>query len=498
MTTDLDAEQRELAEGLRASGDMLRSVIEDILDFSKIEAGKLEIHDEVFDVRDVVEGACMLLAPATDEKDVELVCRFDPLAPQRVRGDANRLRQVLLNLLGNAVKFTHEGEIVVHATVERRDAHHQLRVEVRDTGIGIEPAALARIFDAFAQADNSMTRQYGGTGLGLAISRRLLQLMGGEIGVDSTPGQGSTFWFSVTLAGVATDDPEAQAAAMTTMTGHRVLVVDDNETSRRLLHHTLTTWGATCHTAPDALAALASLRTAARAGSAYDLVVLDSRMPRMSGLDLAAMVRADPLLTRTGLLMLTSSGTNRETAARVGVDGLVAKPVRQARLHEEALRIITRPTSPPTPATSPHTTDRPDGRRSTHSLPTAPAGAPPRILVAEDIPVNQVVISRILERHGCIVDVAADGEEALERHACQHYDLIFMDCQMPRLDGYRATAEIRDREGSRRHTPIVAMTAHAMTGDRERCLAAGMDDYVPKPIDPDTIDQILARLLHTP
>jgi two-component system sensor histidine kinase/response regulator len=487
LTTELDSEQREYVDGVRASSDALRSVIEDILDFSKIEAGKLELDSQVFNIRELVEGACTMLATSADDKGLELMSWIDPAVPEQAHSDASRLRQVLVNLVGNAVKFTHEGEVVVHVDVLHGDLP-TLRIEVRDTGIGIDASAQPRIFDAFAQADNSMTRQYGGTGLGLAISRRLVELMGGEIGVESEPGRGSTFWFTIALDVVPAADGQPAPADPAAIEGVRVLVVDDNDTNRVILERQLAGWGADCSTSSNAPAALEAMRAAARAGRPFHLAILDCMMPLMSGLDLAAVIRSDPALSGTRLLMLTSSGTGRATAAKIGIDGLVAKPVRQSRLREEIARVL---------AVTAHTppTERPVEHPTGPETAGVTAGPSPRILVVEDIPVNQFVIRRMLERRGCVVDIAADGQEALERHAVAQYDLIFMDCQMPRLDGYQATAGIRAREGTSAHTPIIAMTAHAMKGDRERCLQAGMDDYVPKPLDPVVIDEVLIRTL---
>jgi two-component system sensor histidine kinase/response regulator len=488
--TDLDSEQREYVDGIRASGDALRSVIEDILDFSKIEAGKLEFDNQVFDIRELVEGACTMLATSAGDKRLELMSWFDPDVPDQMHGDATRLRQVLLNLLGNAVKFTHEGEVLVHVAMALSGEHPALRVEVRDTGIGIEPTALDRIFDAFAQADNSLTRQYGGTGLGLAISRRLVEMMGGSIGVESTPEHGSTFWFTVPLGTVPPGEDRPRQREPWEIGGVRVLVVDDNDTNRVILKRELTALGMACAASSTALGALQELRASARAGEPYHLVVLDCLMPQMSGLDLAALVRADPLLTGTALLLLTSTGGERGAATRIVIDGQVAKPVRQARLREEIRRILTTQPSP-----APETAGQRDRRPAGPDQAPALSRAAPHVLVAEDIPVNQFVIRRMLEYRGCRVDIAADGQEALERHASSRYDVIFMDCQMPRLDGYQATAQIRGREGTERHTPIVAMTAHAMKGDRERCLKAGMDDYLSKPLDPGAVEEVLTRFL---
>jgi PAS domain S-box-containing protein len=482
LDTDLDEEQREYVDAVRTSGDALMAVIEDVLDFSKIEAGKLELDKHVFDVREVVESACAILATPANDKGLELMSWIDDHVSERAYGDGPRLRQVLVNLLTNAVKFTAAGEVVVHVGEDPNQARPGLRFEVRDTGIGIDQAVVGQIFDSFAQADSSTTRRYGGTGLGLAISERLVELMGGQIGVHSTPGEGSTFWFTIAVDAIEARDDAVQPTGIANV---RTLVVDDNETNRTILEHQLASWDMISTTAANARAALVILRAAARSGRPYHLVVLDSRMPQMSGLELAAAIRSDPLLDRLRLLMLTSSGIGRAAATQAGVDGFVTKPVRQARLLDEITRVLgATATSPGSEAPSGEIGDLANLSRR------------PSVLVADDIPVNQLVARRLLEKRGCQVDIATDGIEALDRHASGRYEVIFMDCQMPALDGYEATAEIRRREGSDRHTPIIAMTAHTMKGDRERCLTAGMDDYLAKPIDPALLDQILTSTLN--
>jgi two-component system sensor histidine kinase/response regulator len=487
--TDLNPEQREFADAVRASGDALMAVIEDILDFSKIEAGKLQLDRQPFDVREIVESACTMLAPPADDKGVELMSWIDEGVAERQHGDGPRLRQVLVNLLTNAVKFTAAGEVVVRVTALDDAEHPGLRFEVRDTGIGIDSSVTKQIFDSFAQADSSTTRRYGGTGLGLAISKRLVELMGGQIGVRSNPGEGSTFWFTVAVA-VAADAvaPDRQLAPVG-IEHVRTLVVDDNQTNRRILEQQLASWGIACTLATDARAALVVLRAASRSGRPYRLVVLDSRMPQMSGIEFAAVIRADPTLDGTRLVMLSSSGSGRTAAVKVGIDGFVTKPVHQRRLRDEITRVLN-PAGPP-----PDASPRP---RNTEQGEAVGSSRRPAALVVDDVPVNQQVARRLLEKSGCRVDLAANGREALERIERGRYQIIFMDCQMPELDGYQATAEIRHREGSERHTPIIAMTAHTMKGDRERCLAAGMDDYLPKPLDAALVSELLARILNTP
>ncbi|HWH12175.1 MAG TPA: response regulator [Solirubrobacteraceae bacterium] len=495
LDSDLDDEQREYAQAISASGDALLAVIDEILDFSKIEAGRLELDSAPFSVRDLVEEACTMVASTAHDKGLELISAIGgpldgPL--DGVEGDGPRLRQVLINLLTNAIKFTASGQIVVSVTDEPGQAdRRRLRFEVADTGIGIDAAHLESIFDSFAQADTSTTRRYGGTGLGLAISRRLVNLMGGEIGVTSNPNRGSTFWFTITV-----DD----APILRDVGGHgllpgvRTLIVDDNATSRAVLRAALTTSGMVCETAAGGVEALGRLAAATHAGYPYGLVLLDSQMPGMSGVELVVAVKADPALSATPLLMLASSGDARAAAASAGVAGFVAKPVRELRLRDEIERVL-RPRDPVSPA----------GNGARNALPPAsPAVSPDAerpqplwgpVLVADDQPANRLVASRLLERRGFDVHVAENGRQVLEMHRNAGYDLVLMDCQMPELDGYQATTEIRRHDGTRHHTQIIAMTASTMKGDRERCLRAGMDDYLGKPLRPAMLDEALARAL---
>jgi two-component system sensor histidine kinase/response regulator len=482
LGTSLSDEQREYTEGVQAAGDALMSIIDGILDFSKIEAGKLEIDNRPFDLREIVEGACAMLATAADERDIELMAWIDEGLPRALHGDGPRLRQVLANLLANAVKFTAVGEVVVQVSPCAAGPDGVgLRFEVRDTGIGIDAESLTRIFDSFSQADSSTTRRFGGTGLGLAISKRLIELMGGEIGVESTPGQGSTFWFEVSLVEAPFDESGPEPLGLE---GVRVLVVDDNATNRTILEHQLRAWGTACTSAADAESALVMLCGAAGTASPFHLVVLDAKMPDVTGIELARSIRSRPELRTTRLLMASSSGNGRQAAMDAGVDGFVTKPVRRKKLRDEISRVLaatggnTAALTPPSgigPAT--------DGARRFG-----------RLLLAEDNPVNQIVAARQLEKRGYTVDVASNGREAVEMYARGDYPIVFMDCQMPELDGYEATAEIRRREGDDRHTPIIAMTASTMQGDKERCLAAGMDNYLSKPLDLVLLDQILASI----
>jgi PAS domain S-box-containing protein len=476
LRTDLSPEQREYAETVTASAQSLLAVINDILDFSKIEAGRLELDAADFALRDVVEGAVAMFADEAHGKHVELAARIEPDVPPAVRGDAGRLRQIITNLVSNAVKFTEAGEVVVRC--ERIPAEGvRLRFTVSDTGIGLAPEQIDLLFESFAQADASTTRRYGGTGLGLAICRQLTELMGGAIGVDSAPGRGSTFWFEVVL-GPAPDEVAALPGT-DRLEGLAVLVVDDNATNRAILRAQLGEWGMRCEPVPDAATALVRLQEAAVNGTGYDVALIDLHMPEVNGLQLAAQIQRIPRLRSTGLILLTSGLADAEVAASAGLAAVLTKPVRIARLREALVGVLTVPSdAAPTiePAAAPETPD--EGR--------------PVVLVAEDHPVNQLVIRKLLEQEGLEVDVADDGEQALVQLGRRVYAAVFMDCQMPVLDGYAATRRLRRREQGRR-LPVIALTANAMKGDRERCLDAGMDDYLSKPIHPQELERVLAQ-----
>ena len=484
LETQLSDEQAEYVDALRVSGDALMAVIEDILDFSKIEAGKLELEDEPFELRTVVEDVASMVAVGQPSRGVEVISSVDPSLPVNVWGDANRVRQILTNLTNNAVKFTEAGEVTVNVsqTDENTDAG-QLRFEVVDTGIGIEAAAQETIFESFAQADGSNTRRYGGTGLGLAIAKQLVALMGGEIGVHSIRGEGSTFWFTLPLRVAPCEPPAPPDPALQ---GVRVLVVDDKATNRAILELELAGWGMTVETAVDGPAALAALQAAQRSAEPFALALLDFKMPGMNGGELTVAITADPALSATTLVMMVAARDTRTASTIAELDGVVTKPLRQARLYDEIVRVIGAG-----PESSP---DSAPAEPAQHAVATVA----PRVLVAEDNVVNQLVAVRLLEKRGYRVDVAADGREAVDMHERAPYDAIFMDCQMPELDGYAATREIRRREGSERHTPIIAMTASTMPGDTDRCLTAGMDYYSGKPISQAGLDYVLSQALGSP
>jgi PAS domain S-box-containing protein len=480
LDTPLNDEQREYAETVRQCGDALLTLINDILDFSKIEAGKLDLEIIDFHFRTAVEDVLELLAEQATVKGLELVGLIDPDVPTWVASDPGRLRQILTNLVGNAVKFTDQGEVVVRAhCTAATESHVVIRFEVTDTGIGIAPEVQAHLFQAFTQADASTTRKYGGTGLGLAISRRLTEMLGGTIGVESTPGQGSTFWFTVHVA-KSVAPPHVLAPATHPLAGLRVLGVDDNATNRTLLEGHLKAWGMYIDCVADGAQALARMRAAHHDGRPYALVILDMQMPHMNGLELAHIIKAEADLAPVRLVLLSSGrqGDEEQDAWDAGINTYVAKPVNQAQLYEAIVTAMST-TSAPQP-----------------QVQATPAGAEGkiRVLLAEDNITNQKVAMLMLEKLGCRVDAVANGREALEALTHIAYDLVFMDCQMPEMDGYEATTAIRAQEANGgTHVPIIALTAYAMLDDRARCLQAGMDDYIRKPVKAKVLQAIVQQ-----
>ena len=472
IDTKLDEGQRRMAQTAYRSAETLLSLINDILDFSKIEAGKLELDEIAFDVRELIEDLAALFAPQAHAKGLELLYELTPGLPARVLGDPHRLRQVLTNLIGNAVKFTPKGEVAVDVSV-RADAADRVRVAfaVRDTGIGMEPAVLTRIFEPFTQADGGMSRRFGGTGLGLSISRQLVDLMGGELSVESRKDVGTTFYCTIPLrVPEAADSVATRPCAMaSSVAGRRIIVVEDNATNRRILEQQLRSFGVACDFAPNGRAALALMRAAAAQREPFDAAIVDMKLPGLSGLDLARAVKADPTLQTTRLLMLTSlDADGGERAAReAGIDAYVTKPVRQSELQLELARLLgvnptTAPKAPQQPQVSPSA----------------------RVLLAEDNALNRQVAIAMLERAGHTVTVAENGLQAVKAIANGAFDMVLMDCQMPEMDGFAATAAIRKFETenpARGHMPIIALTANAMEGDREQCLSSGFDDYLAKP-----------------
>ncbi|MGI8792600.1 MAG: response regulator, partial [Acidimicrobiales bacterium] len=487
LDTGLDDEQRDFAETARASGQALLSVINDILDFSKIEAGKLDLEIIDFDIRTTLEETLEVVAVTAHAKGLEVAGLIGPDVPLGVRGDPGRLRQLLTNLLSNAIKFTSAGEIIVKADViSESDDTVELRIEVTDTGIGIEANQKDQLFRSFEQADASTTRRYGGTGLGLAISKQLVELQGGEIGVDSVPGQGSTFWFTIRLARDDLVHRELPASAGD-LEGLRVLVVDDNDTNRTVLDRTLRSWHMRPTCLQDPTHALAVLVQSAGSANAFDVAILDFHMPGMNGLELARAIRDDQRVSTTRLVLLTSSGRRGEAgeAEAAGIEAFLTKPVRRSALFDCLATLVG--------------TDGPDEARpliTRHTADEVRRRNRPHLLVVEDNIVNQKVAARTLENLGYRVDVAANGLEAVEATARIRYAAVLMDCQMPEMDGYEATAAIRARDAGDDHLPIIAMTAAASPEDEAACLAAGMDDYLTKPVNPKAMAGLLERWIH--
>ncbi|GEP40139.1 hypothetical protein NPS01_38020 [Nocardioides psychrotolerans] len=477
LRTDLDDRQRRLAEALRGAGLTLLGLINDILDLSKIESGKLELEAEDIDIRSVFEQTAAVLAGPAHEKGLELVVACHPDVPVLVSGDSVRLGQILTNLGSNAVKFTDSGEVAIQArVVEEDDDGLVLRVEVNDTGLGISEAERVGLFDAFTQADRSTTRQHGGTGLGLAISQQLVHALGGEIGLESTPGEGSTFWFTARLGHARSDQPDQVSASTYPLRGRRILVVDDNTTSRTVLREQLVAWQGSVVAVATAEEALAQALSAAAARLPFDVVLLDLTLDAVDGLALAARLRAS-LDSPPPLLLLTRDQPVSESQARAaGITATLTKPIKHSDLYDALLLAVVGEA----PARAP---------RHTRSAP--PMGV--SVLVVEDNAVNQLVATGLLESLGCRVEVAGNGVEAVDRLEGEHgFDVVLMDCRMPLLDGYDATRAIRARESDMR-VPIIAMTASALEGERERCLAAGMDDFLTKPVDPPQLARAIFR-----
>jgi PAS domain S-box-containing protein len=481
LDTPMTPRQREIAETIRFSAESLLSVINDVLDFSKIEAGKMQVEAVDLNLLHVVERAIGMVAETVQAKGLELVLLVDPKLPPHLRGDPARLHQVLTNLLTNAVKFTARGEIVVNVTLDQlSETEAIVRMSIRDSGIGIAEESRRQLFQPFTQADSSTTRKYGGTGLGLVISKQLVELMGGTIEVESTLGEGSTFWFTARLNRTAADEPEALPG----LRGLRALIVDDNATSRRGIIELMSAWGVLADEAASGRAALDLLAAADKRGAPYRFAIIDQVMPEMDGIALARLIRSDPRQAGVLLVLLQSQrGLNDPANLRqAGVKALLTKPVRHSDLYNSLLGLIdtaqdAAPARPGTKAAAVNPGLRTDWR----------------VLVAEDNPVNQKVAQHLLNRIGLRADFVGNGREALAALKDQPYDVVFMDCQMPELDGYDATAEIRRLEGGHRHTWIIAMTAHAMAGDREKCLAAGMDDYLAKPVASHSLREALER-----
>jgi len=488
LETELNAEQREYLETVKMSADSLLTIINDILDFSKIEAGRIDLEPIDFNLRDCLEAALKTLTVRSDEKGLELLCEIAADVPEVVNGDSSRLRQVVLNLVGNAIKFTSEGEVALHVQTDARDGENCiLHFAVSDTGIGILPEKQKMIFDPFTQADTSTTRRYGGTGLGLTISKRLVGMMGGKIWVDSEVARGTQFHFTARMGIADVKVIEVGSIAPPEiLRGLKVLVVDDNRTNRRILEGMLRRWDMKPTSVEGGEEALAQLSTARAAAEPYALILTDMHMPMMDGFSLVERIRQRPELSTATIMMLTSAG-HRGDAARcqeLGVAAYLLKPIRQSELREAIARVlVAKEQNGAIPLVTRYSLQ--DARDPLSSL---------RVLLVEDNAVNRLLATRLLEKRGHRVAVATNGREALDALENESYDLIFMDVQMPEIDGIEATVAIREREKANgNHQPIIALTAHAMKGDEERCLNAGMDGYLSKPIRPQELDEILEK-----
>jgi PAS domain S-box-containing protein len=485
LSTDLTDEQYDFLIGARESADALLSVLNDILDFSKIEAGQLQLETVDFELPTVVEGVAQTSASRAETKGLELVSYVDPAVPSYVKGDSGRLRQILVNLVENAIKFTEHGEVLIRTElVEERDTQVVLRFSVSDTGIGIPADRLNAIFERFVQADGSTTRRYGGTGLGLTISKQLAEMMNGQIGVDSEDGKGSTFWFTATLEKVPPyEQPEQPDWA--DLSGVRVLVADDNATNRRVFSRMLEGFGCYVTAVSSGTEVMPALFRALLTKTPYRLVLLDMQMPAMDGEETLRSIRHEPLTQDVKVVVLTSMGRRNELnrVNELGCSGYLIKPIKQSQLRETLETVLNSDQSP-------------DFRHSQSKLRNIWAQViapvkPLRILLAEDNEINQKMTRALLTRQGYTVDLASNGREAVEATRQGGYDLIFMDVQMPEMDGFEAAQIIRQMEEGKAHTPIIAMTAHALHGDRQRCMDAGMDDYVSKPLDPRKVFQAI-------
>jgi two-component system, sensor histidine kinase and response regulator len=486
LETQLTPEQREYLETVKTSSDSLLTVINDILDFSKIEAGKIDLEAVDFNLRDSLESTLKTVVLRADEKGLELLCEVAPEVPEVVRGDSTRLRQVVINLVGNAIKFTERGEVALKVQLETHVGQDRLlHFIVADTGVGIPKEKRELIFAPFSQADTSTTRKYGGTGLGLTISTRLVEMMGGKMWVESEVGRGSQFHFTSHVgAADAKVIKVGTIAPPEVLRGVKVLVVDDNRTNRRILEGMLGRWEMKSTAVKDGEEALTELSGAREAGKPFRLILMDMHMPEMNGFTLIERIRQRPELSTATIMMLTSAG-HRGDAARcleLGVAAYLLKPIRQSELREAIARVLgAREQDGALPLITRFSVQ--DARDPSAFL---------RVLLAEDNAVNQRLAVRLLEKRGHRVTVAGNGREALEALEKESFDLVFMDVQMPEMDGLEATAAIREKEKtSGGHQPIIALTAHAMKGDREKCLAGGMDGYLAKPIRPQELEEIL-------
>ena len=525
LQTPLTPQQLEYAKTIRSSAEHLLTVINDILDFSKLEAGEMLLEQIDFDLDKCIESVVDVLRAQAEEKGVELAIRVESNVPRQLQGDPVRLRQILLNLAGNAVKFTAAGEVLVKATIELEGSGElkversnqscnlqpvtpiqpsnnlKIRFEVKDTGIGISPADQQKLFQSFSQVDASMTRQYGGTGLGLIICKQLVELMGGEIGVESVLGQGSMFWFTASfglqVGSVATDDPLIFSKL-------KLLVASDNATTRQSVRSLVEPWGMETDEAADSTATLKALRSSADRGHPYDVAILDLQMPDNQGALIVPMIRCDPTLAQTKLIVMTTIHTldSVQELESMDLSGYLIKPVRASRLFDLLVSVFPDHARSAMSSAVRQATIAPENgirhrvsgiREEANTKDLEPPQSLPKILLVEDHPVNQLVILNQLQMLGYEADCVDNGKDAIAKLQAQNYDIVLMDCQMPVLDGYQATQELRLREGLHRHTVVIALTAHALAGDREKCLTAGMDDYLSKPVDQEALGAMIQR-----
>ena len=490
MGTDQTDEQRDFTETIQKSAESLLEVINDILDYSKIESGKIDLETIDFDLRVTIESIGDLLAIRAHEKGLEYVTEIDWDVPSLLRGDPGRLRQIIINLVGNAIKFTESGEIVLQAAlVKESDTHGTIRFTISDTGIGIPPDRMDRIFDSFSQADSSTTRKYGGTGLGLNISKRLAELMGGELGIESREGVGSRFWFTAVLEKQA-EESEASLVVPTDIRGKRMLIVDDNNTNRKVLKAQLSVWGCQYDEAAGGRDALEKMRRAVEGNDPFAIAIVDMQMPEMDGRELGRRIKADPLISRSKLVLMTSLGNRGDVQAfeKIGFEAYLTKPVKQSLLYDCLTMLNGEQSGSPASKVKHMIT--------AHSL-SENRKRKDRILIVEDNIINQKVVLNFLKKLGYQADVACNGKEAITALESFSYTLVLMDCQMPEMDGYEATARIRESESGdhKPKTPIIAMTANAMKGDKEKCLDAGMNDYLSKPLKAEALEAMLKKWL---
>ncbi|MBW2436194.1 MAG: response regulator, partial [Deltaproteobacteria bacterium] len=488
LDTELNPEQREFTEIIRSSGDALLGLINDILDYSKIEAGKLDFEAIDFDLRVAVDEVSDLVAGKAHEKGLEYVAMIHSEVPSVLCGDPGRLRQILINLVGNAIKFTEKGEVVVKITLEDDNATHAtLRFSVADTGIGIPEDGMDRLFQSFSQVDSSTTRKFGGTGLGLTISKQLAEMMGGQMGVESDAGKGSEFWFTAVFE-KRPEGKETEVVLAEDIRGKRILIVDDNATNRYVLREQLKLWECLYGEASSGVKALAELHRAVESKAPYEIVIIDMSMPEMGGETLGQKIKNDPILNKTILIMMTSFG-QRGDAKRlkeIGFAAYLTKPVKQSQLYDCLSTVCGMQKQ--------GVNERPVEMVTRHSM-AEDQKRRIRILLAEDNVTNQKVIINILGNLGYHADVVVDGQKAVEALGMIPYDIVLMDCQMPRMDGYEATTKIRNPELKiiNHQVPVIAMTANAMKGAREKCLEAGMDDYLTKPVKPQQLSDMLEK-----